>query len=215
MATRGEPPPAKGSGRTTDVIAVPEGLSRERTSLAQARAALDKERAELAQLRLQVEAKRRRDEGKSPTASDPLEESWVVQGPGNFLSWCADDEDDDGPRAGGDPRLDRLAEAIVGRVGPRLEARLIAAIAAALHEALGRERESLKDQREALARTAAALEKQRQMIETKWEALRAAQGRIDEDTKAEGIIIQPPASPRPGSDRLPKPPSGRLPRRET
>lgn len=150
-----------------------------------------------------------RPRASEPARADPLEESWVVQGPGNFLSWQADD--DEAPR-GPDPRLDRLAESLVTRVGQRLEARLIVAIAAAVHEALLRERESLREQREALARTASALEKQRQLLETRWEALRAA--RLDDETKAEGIIIQPPASPRPGSDRLPKPGSGRQPRVE-
>ena len=218
MALRGEP--TNGS-RPTDALAAREALRRERTGLAQARAQLDRERAELMRLREQLEARRdttrggsRRARGVDPlTVSDPLEESWVVGGPaaGSPLTWS---EEDDGSeperprrRASGSSHIDRLVEAIADRVSTRVEAR----VAQALHEALAREREALREQREQLSRTAAALERQRQNLEERWETLRLAEQRGLAETKHELVEPPPPQLPPPrrGSDRL-KPPSDRL-----
>ncbi len=215
MPLRGEPT----QGRPTDAAAARETLRRERTSLAQARAQLDRERADLVRLREQLEARKdttraRREPAADPlTASDPLEESWVVQGPGpaSLLSWSEDETgDEERPRRrGGTPQVDRLVEAIADRVSVRLEAR----VAQAIHEALAREREALRDQREQLSRTAAALERQRQNLEERWETLRLAEKRAMADTKLELPPVEPPPPqippPRRGSDRL-KPPSDRL-----
>jgi hypothetical protein len=213
MAIRGEP----ANGRPTDALAAREALRRERTSLAQARTQLDRERAELMRLREQLEARREgtrsRRAGADPlTVSDPLEESWVVQGPGGFLTWSEEDDGDghDGParRRGKNPQVDRLVEAIADRVSTRLEAR----VAQAVHEALAREREALRDQREQLSRTAALLERQRQNLEERWETLRLAEKRSLADTKLELPPVEPPPPQVPlrrTSDRL-KPPSDRL-----
>jgi hypothetical protein len=187
-------------------------MRRERLGLAQARAALDRERAELTRLRAQLAEQQRksgqgrRDEAEALDASDPLDESWVVQGAGSFLSWCAHDEDDTEARARGrrgpSEQFERLADAIAERMSLRLEAR----VAQAVHEALAREREALKDQREQLGRTAAQLERQRQALEARWEALRAGRPPIVEaDTRPGGTeILLPPvdAPPRRPSDRL-------------
>ncbi len=219
MALRGEPT----SGRPTDAAAAREALRRERSGLAQARAQLDRERAELVRLREQLEARRdttrsRRGQPDPLTASDPMEESWVIggPGPGSPLTWSSDAEDGAEPerprrRASGSSQVDRLVEAIVDRVGTRLEAR----VAQAVHEALAREREALRDQREQLSRTAAALERQRQNLEERWETLRLAEKRSLADTKLELPPVEPPPPqvppPRRGSDRV-KPPSDRMKR---
>lgn len=206
MPVHGEPTSGR---RPTDATATREALRRERTSLAQARAQLDRERAELERLREELEARldrSRRAPAVDPlTASDPLEESWVVQGP-SPLAWAGDDDDDAPrrPRRRATSQVDRLVEAIVDRVGTRLEAR----VAQAVHEALARERETLREQREQLARTAAALERQRQHLEERWETLRLAEQRSPAETKLELPPVEPPPPRRP-SDRL-RPPSDRL-----
>lgn len=214
MPLRGEP----ANGRPTDAAAAREALRRERTGLAQARAQLDRERAELVRMREQLEARRdttgARGRGDPLTASDPMEESWVVQGPGpgSLLTWSEEDdgEEPERPRrrrpTGGSSQVDRLVEAIVDRVGTRLEAR----VAQAVHEALAREREALREQREQLSRTAAALERQRQNLEERWETLRLAEKRSLSDTKLELPPVEPPPPQQiRKSDRL-KPPSDRM-----
>ncbi|MBX3465966.1 MAG: hypothetical protein KF878_03580 [Planctomycetes bacterium] len=199
MPIRGEP----AGGGQSEPAAVREAMRRERSSLAQARAQLDRERAELVRLREELEGKPRRAASDPLTASDPLEESWVVQGsPNGLLGW--DDEDEDLPRPrrrAGPAQVDRLVEAIADRVSTRLEAR----VAQAVHEALAREREALKDQREQLARTAALLERQRQHLEERAEALRQLEQRSLADTKQELPVVEPP---RRQSERL-RPPSDR------
>lgn len=198
------------NGGSTDVDAVRSSLRRERATLAQARAALDRERAELTRQRVELEAKRAGREAQGPR--DPLEESWVVQGAGSFLSWSDDttggDDDDDGPRPRSreGPPLDRVVEAIADRVAVRLEAR----VAQAVHEALLREREALREQREQLSRTASALERQRQQLEERWQSLRQIEGsRSLTETK---LDLTPIELPQPTPARATKPPSERLKR---
>lgn len=211
---KGTEPPT--SGESTDVDAVRSALRRERTNLAQARQALDRERAELAKQRAQLDARRAgREAHDGRAASDPLEESWVVQGAGSFLSWAQDDEDDDGlprPRGGRDaPALDRLVEALSDRVAVRLEAR----VAQAVHEALLREREALREQREQLTRSASALERQRQQLEERWHTLRQVEGsRSLTETKLDltPIELPPPQAPQCPKEAPRKPPSERMKR---
>ncbi|MCO5166459.1 MAG: hypothetical protein M9894_08850 [Planctomycetes bacterium] len=204
MPIRGEP--ANGGGHS-EPAAAREAMRRERSSLAQARAQLDRERAELVRLREQLEAGRDPPRSRRPgvdplTASDPLEESWIAQSPAGGLQDWDDDEDLPRPRRRAGPtQVDRLVEAIADRVSTRLEAR----VAQAVHEALAREREALKDQREQLARTAALLERQRQHLEERAEALRQLEQRSLADTKQELPAIEPP---RRASERL-RPPSDR------